>query len=67
MVSVESGEAKRESFIVSWDEMGTFGEAIINNKDRIVAEAFREMSDKVSGNTFSRGIRNGDGDKFSGE
>ena len=64
VVSVESGGAKSGCFIVGRNEMSTLGEMVVNDKDRIVAEAFREMSDKVGGNTFPRGIRDRDGDQF---
>ena len=59
------GKAKSRSFVVGWDEVGTFGEAVINNEDRIVAKAFRKVGDEVGSNAFPRGVRNGDGDKFS--
>ena len=65
MVSVESGKAKGRSFIMGWDEVGTFGESVVNNEDRVVAKAFRKVGDEVGGNAFPWGVRNGDGDKFS--
>ena len=65
MVSVKSGEAKGGIFVMSWDEVSALGESIIDDEDVIVAEAFREVSDEVGGNTFPGSIGNGDWDKFA--